>query len=167
MAELMELPLVICSYSSLLLCCHFLSKHFRTARDNSHSVTMAITAKCHKLLEAEILQRSSQIVSVVDNKAYIFGGELRPREPRDNHVHVVSLDSGKLRATSRNTLIPTTLISSLLIHSLDNFPVSSSPIPVRARGNSICNPQWKNIPIPRSRWSRNGPDRGTRRDLGI
>lgn len=59
---------------------------------------MAITAKCHKLLEAEILQRSSQIISVVGNRAYIFGGELRPREPRDNDVHAVSLDSGKLQA---------------------------------------------------------------------
>ncbi|KAJ5724120.1 hypothetical protein N7488_002155 [Penicillium malachiteum] len=52
---------------------------------------MTITARCHKLLEAEILQRSSQIVSVIDDKAYIFGGELRPREPRDNDIHAVSL----------------------------------------------------------------------------
>lgn len=62
---------------------------------------MAITAKCHKLLEAEILQRSSQVVSVVGSRAYIFGGELRPREPRDNDVHSVSLDDGKLRAQYR------------------------------------------------------------------
>ena len=59
-------------------------------------VTMPITAKCHKLLDAEILQRSSQILSVVGDRAYIFGGELRPREPRDNDVHAVSLDNGKL-----------------------------------------------------------------------
>lgn len=55
-----------------------------------------ILAKCHKLLEADILRRSSQVVSVVGSRAYIFGGELRPREPRDNDVHVVSIDSGKL-----------------------------------------------------------------------
>lgn len=62
---------------------------------------MVITAQCHKLLEAEILQRSSQIVSVVGEQAYIFGGELRPREPRDNDVYAVSLDNGKLHATTR------------------------------------------------------------------
>lgn len=63
---------------------------------------MVITAQCHKLLEAEILQRSSQIVSVVGDQAYIFGGELRPREPRDNDLHAVSLDNGKLPETIPN-----------------------------------------------------------------
>lgn len=55
-----------------------------------------IVARCHKLLEAEILRRSSQAVSVVGNRAYIFGGELRSREPRDNDVYAVSLDGGML-----------------------------------------------------------------------
>lgn len=54
-----------------------------------------LVAKWQKVLEAEPLQRSSQIVSVVDKTAYVFGGELRPREPRDNDVHVLSLDGGK------------------------------------------------------------------------
>ncbi|KAJ5256762.1 hypothetical protein N7478_012866 [Penicillium angulare] len=52
-----------------------------------------IIAKWHKLLEAEILQRSSQVVSVVGDQAYIFGGELKPREPRDNDIHTVSLNT--------------------------------------------------------------------------
>jgi len=56
-----------------------------------------IVAKCHKILEGELLRRSSQIVSVVGDRAYIFGGELRPREPRDNDIHAVSLGSSKLR----------------------------------------------------------------------
>jgi len=51
----------------------------------------AISAKWQELLEAEVLQRSSQVLAVVDGQAYIFGGELRPREPRDNDVHVLSL----------------------------------------------------------------------------
>ena len=64
----------------------------------------SITAKCHKLIDAEILQRSSQVVSVVNGQAYIFGGELRPREPRDNDVHVVSLGSSKsLRLDEQRT----------------------------------------------------------------
>ncbi|CAI7653938.1 unnamed protein product [Penicillium manginii] len=60
-----------------------------------------IVAKCHKLLEEESLRRSSQIISVVGDQAYIFGGELRPREPRDNDVHVVSLKSGNATLTSK------------------------------------------------------------------
>lgn len=56
-----------------------------------------IVAKCHKIIEADILRRSSQVVSVVGNRAHIFGGELRPREPRDNDVHAIPLDSSKLR----------------------------------------------------------------------
>ncbi|KAJ5667891.1 uncharacterized protein N7477_006461 [Penicillium maclennaniae] len=52
-----------------------------------------IVSKCHKLLECEILRRSSQIISVVGDRAYIFGGELRPREPRDNDVHAVLLSN--------------------------------------------------------------------------
>ncbi|EED17364.1 Kelch repeat protein [Talaromyces stipitatus ATCC 10500] len=52
---------------------------------------MTLHAKWHKLLDVEILRRSSQALSAVDNKTYVFGGELRPREPRDNALHVVSL----------------------------------------------------------------------------
>jgi hypothetical protein len=55
-----------------------------------------IQAKWTKILDAEILQRSSQAVFVIDRKIHIFGGELRPREPRDNDIHIVSLDNGKL-----------------------------------------------------------------------
>lgn len=54
-----------------------------------------ISAKWQKVLEAGVLQRSSQIVSVIDKKAYVFGGELRPREPRDNDVHIISLSGGE------------------------------------------------------------------------
>lgn len=54
---------------------------------------MTIQAKWSKLLDVEVLQRSSQALSVVDDKVYVFGGEFRPREPRDNVVHVVSLNS--------------------------------------------------------------------------
>lgn len=63
---------------------------------------MPIQAKWKNILEAEILQRSSQVVSAVDDQVYIFGGELRPREPRDNDLHTVSLGPGKL-STFHNT----------------------------------------------------------------
>ncbi|KAF4178029.1 hypothetical protein CNMCM8694_001968 [Aspergillus lentulus] len=48
-----------------------------------------VTGKWIKVLDAEVLQRSSQVVAVVDNVAHVFGGELRPREPRDNDVHTI------------------------------------------------------------------------------
>lgn len=69
---------------------------------------MTITGTWYKALEAEILQRSSQIVSVVDGNAYIFGGELRPRAPRDNDVHMISLGGGKPPFTqcTESKLIP-------------------------------------------------------------
>lgn len=51
-----------------------------------------LSAQWTKLHEAEILQRSSQILSIINNKAYIFGGELRPREPRDNDLHILSFE---------------------------------------------------------------------------
>ncbi|RMZ81569.1 hypothetical protein DV737_g2465, partial [Chaetothyriales sp. CBS 132003] len=40
---------------------------------------------------AEPFQRSSQCLSVVGDTAYIFGGELEPRIPRDNKLYAVSL----------------------------------------------------------------------------
>lgn len=65
--------------------------------DPDHSLTAmaSISAKWTRIHEAETLQRSSQILSVVDNRAYVFGGELRPREPRDNDIHVLSVNEGK------------------------------------------------------------------------
>jgi hypothetical protein len=39
----------------------------------------------------ESLQRSSQTLSTFGNLALIFGGELRPREPRDNNVYILDL----------------------------------------------------------------------------
>lgn len=53
---------------------------------------MALHARWNKILDAEILQRSSQAASVINNQLYVYGGELHPRQPRDNAVHVVSLD---------------------------------------------------------------------------
>ncbi|KAL1986501.1 hypothetical protein VTN96DRAFT_6260 [Rasamsonia emersonii] len=67
-------------------------------------MTTTISATWHKAVEAEeILQRSSQVLSVVDGQAYVFGGELRPREPRDNDVHVLSLNLSKGSKTTIST----------------------------------------------------------------
>lgn len=60
-----------------------------------------------KIASADILRRSSQTLSVIGSSAYIFGGELEPRKPRDNDVHIVNLGTG-ISAWSK-------------IHSLEEF----------------------------------------------
>lgn len=45
-----------------------------------------LTAQWQKLVDAQVLQRSSQVVSVVNDYAYVYGGELEPRKPRDNDI---------------------------------------------------------------------------------
>lgn len=47
-------------------------------------------------LRAPSLPRSSHTVSVIGNKAYIFGGEITPRKPVDNDMHIVTLPSTAL-----------------------------------------------------------------------
>ncbi|KAK3634694.1 hypothetical protein LTR56_015121 [Elasticomyces elasticus] len=42
--------------------------------------------------QSELLQRSSHNVAVLGSKIYVFGGELKPRQPRDNDIFV--LDTG-------------------------------------------------------------------------
>ena len=55
----------------------------------------SVTATWKKLAAAEPLQRSSHNVSAVGNSIYVFGGELKPREPRDNDVHKLDLNGAK------------------------------------------------------------------------
>ncbi|KAH7112564.1 kelch repeat protein-like protein [Dendryphion nanum] len=52
-----------------------------------------LTGTWTRLLAADRLRRSSQILSVVDQSVCIFGGEVLPREPVDNQVDVFSLSS--------------------------------------------------------------------------
>ncbi|KAL6711099.1 hypothetical protein ACN47E_006974 [Coniothyrium glycines] len=47
-----------------------------------------------RLLDTERLRRSSQVLSVVDHHVLIFGGEVKPREPVDSKVDVLSLKPG-------------------------------------------------------------------------
>ncbi|KAK5093490.1 hypothetical protein LTR70_004678 [Exophiala xenobiotica] len=55
--------------------------------------------KC--IAEHDDLQRSSHVVSVIGRTAYIFGGELVPREPRDNKMFSTDLngDDATVNAT--------------------------------------------------------------------
>ena len=48
-----------------------------------------------RLHSAERLRRSSHVVSVIDQTVCIFGGEVQPRQPIDDQIDVLSLQSGK------------------------------------------------------------------------
>ncbi|KAF2259780.1 galactose oxidase [Lojkania enalia] len=43
------------------------------------------------LLRLERLRRSSQVLSVINEAVCIFGGEVLPRQPVDNHIDIISL----------------------------------------------------------------------------
>ncbi|KAL2859369.1 kelch repeat protein [Aspergillus pseudodeflectus] len=60
-----------------------------------------------KLTSDPSIQRSSQVLSVIGNDAYIYGGELRPREPVDSSVYRIPLDSGLTSNAQITTLSST------------------------------------------------------------
>src|SRR5687768_15090170 len=63
-------------------------------------------AKWLRIAHSERLCRSSQAVSVVGQKAYIFGGELHPRNPVDSQVDVVQTDSDGGKKILAHVFIP-------------------------------------------------------------
>jgi hypothetical protein len=54
-----------------------------------------VQASWKKLAATAAIQRSSQTLAVIADKAYIYGGELRPREPVDSDVYAFRLDPGR------------------------------------------------------------------------
>lgn len=64
--------------------------------------TQGFLQKTHPLkakwqrIENTPLARSSHSLSVVAGRAYIFGGEIDPREPVDNNMHIITLPSGSV-----------------------------------------------------------------------
>ncbi|KAL9620950.1 MAG: hypothetical protein Q9160_004603 [Pyrenula sp. 1 TL-2023] len=54
----------------------------------------------------EPITRSSHTLSVIQNRAYIFGGELQPREPVPNNVEAFDLPSGGTTAASQESIPP-------------------------------------------------------------
>ncbi|KAL4875668.1 hypothetical protein BJY04DRAFT_154121 [Aspergillus karnatakaensis] len=53
-----------------------------------------VHAKWTEVAEDASIKRSSQTLAVLDQDAFIYGGELRPREPVDSAVHRLSLKLG-------------------------------------------------------------------------
>lgn len=57
--------------------------------------TMPLKATWKRIPTNQKLPRSSHSLSVIKGKAYIFGGEEKPREPIDNQMHIFTLPSSE------------------------------------------------------------------------
>lgn len=64
-------------------------------------MTMSPTGTWSRVAQQEKLKRSSLCASAVDNVVYVFGGELQPRQPRDNEVHKIVI-AGKSTGACSN-----------------------------------------------------------------
>jgi hypothetical protein len=87
------------------------SRHFNRLKNNGKMMELGATAakitqglfkKTHPLkakwyrIDGVSLPRSSHSLSVVAGRAYLFGGEINPREPVDNDMHIITLPSGSV-----------------------------------------------------------------------
>jgi hypothetical protein len=73
-----------------------------------------------RLLETDRLQRSSQVLSVIDNIVCIFGGEVQPRQPVDDKTDVLSL-------TSNSGMLPHYPFTNKVLMSNPIQPPQTSP----------------------------------------
>ncbi|KAH6854771.1 kelch repeat protein [Chaetomium sp. MPI-CAGE-AT-0009] len=68
----------------------------------------SLSAKWTKLASSERLKRSSQSLSVLGSQAWIFGGEVLPRQPVDNRFDVIELGSQAPQTAATTLEAPTT-----------------------------------------------------------
>ena len=61
--------------------------------------TLPIKARFSRLKHAQDLPRSSHSLSIINGRAYVFGGEVKPREPVDNQMHIYTLRSSDVEET--------------------------------------------------------------------
>ena len=66
--------------------------------------TMPLKVACERIPARETLPRSSHSLSIINGRAYIFGGEVRPREPVDNTMHVYILPSSTVQEAEYGTI---------------------------------------------------------------
>jgi hypothetical protein len=62
-----------------------------------------LQAKWHRI-DSLPLPRSSHSLSVIKGRAYIFGGEINPREPVDNDMHIITLPSGSVSSADYRSI---------------------------------------------------------------
>ncbi|TAQ89211.1 hypothetical protein B7494_g2503 [Chlorociboria aeruginascens] len=55
-------------------------------------------------IDSPPLPRSSHSISVIAGRAYIFGGEIKPREPVDNYMHIITLPSGTVSSADYRSI---------------------------------------------------------------
>ncbi|KAL8715133.1 MAG: hypothetical protein Q9220_001090 [cf. Caloplaca sp. 1 TL-2023] len=60
---------------------------------------MPLKASWRRVVTSNPLPRSSHSLSVIKGKAYVFGGEEKPRQPVDNRMHVVTVPSSTVNDT--------------------------------------------------------------------
>ncbi|EEY20273.1 kelch repeat protein [Verticillium alfalfae VaMs.102] len=82
-----------------------------------------LSAKWLRIASSQRLCRSSQAVSVVDQKTYVFGGELVPREPIGNQIDTVDVEN-------------------------ENEKGRKKPMQFHAFANRSANPSVNTIPAP-------------------
>ncbi|KAL8786787.1 MAG: hypothetical protein Q9213_002608 [Squamulea squamosa] len=66
--------------------------------------TMPLKATWRRLVTSRPLPRSSHSLSVIKGKAYVFGGEEKPREPVGNDMHVLTLPSSTVNEVDYKAL---------------------------------------------------------------
>ena len=55
----------------------------------------SISGTWRKVIDKDVLRRSSQVISTIGNQIFVYGGELKPRQPVDNDLHVLEVtDNG-------------------------------------------------------------------------
>lgn len=112
---------------------------------------MAITVECSQVASDARLHRSSQAMSVVGNRAVVFGGELVPRQPVDNKIDVINLgdDSGKSSCTFPTSFVINTIQPVLsapsrpLTRHLPPALAVQAPSSMGASGSSPAEGAWK------------------------
>jgi hypothetical protein len=109
------------------------------------------------------LPRSSHTIDIVSDTAYIFGGEINPREPVDNDMHVVRLpfsDGGvsadyfKIKAVPNapeedNVALPKTEAEQTEDGNMDSVPLETEP---KDKGKGLAldlRPELSDVPEPR------------------
>lgn len=61
------------------------------------SIPTAPLKATFRQIKAPSLPRSSHSLCVVGGRAYVFGGEIAPRQPVDNDMHIITLPSAELQ----------------------------------------------------------------------
>ncbi|KAM5353422.1 hypothetical protein ACJ41O_000072 [Fusarium nematophilum] len=101
------------------------------------------------------LYRSSQALSVVGQRAYIFGGELVPREPVDNRVDVVKLGAQQEygpQTLPAPTEAPTPRVGSPSITVNDDIYIFSGRGGVEMRPLEENGALWR-YEVPNAQWT--------------